>query len=107
MRKEAISLQVRLVVQIEESPERLAFNHRLDGGIVGEMSTSIASLTNAVRSRAERGIPACRATPQPGAGRIERARQGSAIGRGWRRVWNREPSSMPRVMAELRRGAAR
>ena len=52
MRKEAIFLQVRLVVQIEESPERLAFNHRLDGGIVGEMSASIASLTDAVRSRA-------------------------------------------------------
>ena len=40
------------VVQIEESPERLAFNHRLDGGLVGEMSTSIALLTDAVRSRA-------------------------------------------------------
>ncbi len=35
-----------VVVQIEESPERLAFNHRLDSGIVGDMAASIASLAD-------------------------------------------------------------
>ena len=56
------------VVQIEESPERLSFNHRLDGGSVGEMSASIASLTDAVRSRASDEFQSSRCPPQPGAG---------------------------------------
>src|SRR4029078_12252765 len=34
-----------VVVQIEKSSERLAFNHRLDAGIVGEMRTSIGALS--------------------------------------------------------------
>jgi benzoylformate decarboxylase len=44
------------VVQIEESPERLAFNHRLDAGIVGAMAESLTSLTSLLHSRASAGF---------------------------------------------------
>src|ERR1700759_3587136 len=40
------------VVQIEEAPERIAFNHRLDAGLVGEMAASLAMPTGFLRSRA-------------------------------------------------------
>ena len=38
------------VVQVEESPERLALNYRLDAGIVGDIATSLVALTQAVRA---------------------------------------------------------
>jgi benzoylformate decarboxylase len=41
-----------VVVQIEESHAQLAFNQRLDAGIVGEIAGSLVSLTGAVRARA-------------------------------------------------------
>jgi benzoylformate decarboxylase len=91
------------VVQIEESPERLAFNHHLDAGLVGDMATSLAALTNAVRSRA---TPEFRLAAQ---GRNQalaelRAREKEAYRARLEKSWSREPSSMPRVAAELRRG---
>jgi benzoylformate decarboxylase len=92
-----------VVVQIEESPERLAFNHRLDGGIVGEMSTSIAALTNALRSR-QGGEFQHAAKRRNGALAELSARDKEAYRARLEKSWKREPSSMPRVMAELRRG---
>jgi benzoylformate decarboxylase len=92
-----------VVVQIEESPERLAFNHRLDGGIVGEMSTSIAALTNALRSRQGEEFQHA-AKRRNGALAELSARDKEAYRARLEKSWKREPSSMPRVMAELRRG---
>jgi benzoylformate decarboxylase len=92
-----------LVVQIEESPERLAFNHRLDGGIVGEMSTSIASLTNTLCSRQGEEFQLA-AKRRNGALAEQSARDKEAYRARLEKSWKREPSSMPRVMAELRRG---
>jgi benzoylformate decarboxylase len=92
-----------VVVQIEESPERLAFNHRLDGGIVGEMSTSIAALTNALRSRQGEEFQLA-AKRRNGALAELSARDKEAYRARLEKSWKREPSSMPRVMAELRRG---
>src|SRR5690242_17135587 len=40
------------VAQIEEARERLAFNHRLDAGIVGDMAASLDALVSALASRA-------------------------------------------------------
>lgn len=92
-----------VVVQIEESPERLAFNHHLDAGIVGDMATSLVSLTSAVRSRAtaEFGLAAQRRNQ---ALAELRAREKDAYRARLEKSWSREPSSMPRVTAELRRG---
>lgn len=92
-----------VVVQIEESPERLAFNHRLDGGIVGEMSTSIAALTNALRLRQGEELQLA-AKRRNGALAELSARDKEAYRARLEKSWKREPSSMPRVMAELRRG---
>ena len=91
------------VVQIEESPERLAFNHRLDGGIVGEMSTSIASLTDAVRSRASEEFRLAAARRNQALAELN-ARDKEAHRSRLEKSFNREPTSMPRLMAELRRG---
>jgi benzoylformate decarboxylase len=92
-----------VVVQIEESFERLAFNHHLDAGIVGGMATSLVSLTNAVRSRA---TPEFRLAAQRRNQALAelRAREKGAYRVRLEKSWSREPSSMPRVTAELRRG---
>jgi len=39
------------VAQIEESAERLAFNNRLDAGVVGDMAASIGALVNVLATR--------------------------------------------------------
>ena len=92
-----------VVVQIEESAERLAFNHHLDAGIVGEMATSLAALVDTLRSRQPPEFELAaqsrnRALADLSAGEKEahRARL--------EKSWSREPSSMARVTAELRRG---
>ena len=92
-----------VVIQIEESPERLAFNYHLDAGIVGDMATSVVSLTNAVRSRM---TPEFRlAAQRRNQALVElRAREKEAYRARLEKSWSREPSSMPRVTAELRRG---
>ena len=92
-----------VVVQIEESPERLAFNYHLDAGIVGDMATSLVSLTNAVRSRV---TPEFRLAAQRRNQALAelRAREKEAYRARLEKSWSREPSSMPRVTAELRRG---
>ena len=91
------------VVQIEESPERLAFNHRLDAGVVGEMAASLASLTGLLRSQASAEFrTAAQRRNQALADR--RAADREAYRGRLEKSWSREPSSMPRVAAELRRG---
>jgi len=91
-----------VVVQIEESPERLAFNHRLDAGVVGDMASSIAALTEAVRAQQSPGFR------QAAQGRNQvlaelSAREREAHRARLEKSWDREPASMARVMAELRR----
>ncbi len=92
-----------VIVQIEESPERLAFNHRLDGGIVGEMSTSIAFLADAVGSRANEEYKLGAERRNLALAELS-AREKETYRARMEKSWNREPSSMARVMAELRRG---
>ena len=92
-----------VVLQIEESSERLAFNYHLDAGVVGDMVTSLASLTNEVRSRA---TPEFRLAAQRRNEALTelRLREKEAYRARLEKSWDREPSSMPRVAAELRRG---
>ncbi len=91
------------VLQIEQSPERLAFNHRLDVGLVGDLAGAIAALSEAVRA----GAPAeFRASAQRRNAALAetRAQETEAWKTRLEKAWNREPASMPRVTAELRRG---
>ncbi len=92
-----------VVIQIEESSERLAFNNRLDVGIFGDMAASLAALTNAVRSRATADFE--RAAQQRNQALAElSAKEKEAYRARLEKAWSREPSAMPRVTAELRRG---
>ena len=91
-----------VVVQIEESSERLAFNHRLDSGIVGDMAASIASLAKIVSAR--QGAEFKSAAQRRNQALAESsARDREAHKARLEKAWNREPTSMARVTAELRR----
>jgi benzoylformate decarboxylase len=91
------------IIQIEESPDRLAFNHRLDAGLVGDLAASIAALTEAVRSG---GTAEFKTSAQRRNAAIaeHRAQEKDAYKARLEKAWKREPTSMPRVTAELRRG---
>jgi benzoylformate decarboxylase len=91
------------VVQIEESPDRLAFNHRLDAGLVGDLAASLAALTEAVRAGSTAEFKAS-AQRRNAALAERRAGEKEAYKSRLEKAWNREPTSMPRVAAELRRG---
>jgi benzoylformate decarboxylase len=90
------------VVQVEQSSERLAFNHRLDAGIVGDMAVSLAALTEAVLSRAGAEYKLAARGRNRALAEL-RAREKEAYKARVEKSWRREPSSMPRVTAELRR----
>lgn len=92
-----------VVIQIEESPERLAFNHHIDAGIVGEMATSIALLADVVLTRRTSDFKVAaqhRNQMLTDLRKRENEDHRSRLEKGW----NRQPSSMARVTAELRRG---
>lgn len=91
------------VVQIEQSAERLAFNHRLDAGLVGEMSASLTALAARVAARATPQF-AAQADRRNQALAALRASEKEAHRSRLEKSWARQPGSMPRVMAELRRG---
>jgi benzoylformate decarboxylase len=91
------------VIQIEESPERLAFNNRLEAGLVGDLAVSLAAVTDAVRAGAPDEFKA--AAQRRNAALAElRAQEKEAYKLRLEKSWSREPTSMPRVAAELRRG---
>jgi benzoylformate decarboxylase len=92
-----------IVVQIEESSERLAFNHRLDAGIVGDMPASIAFLAKAVSARQSAEFKRAAERRNQALAELS-ARDREAHRARLEKAWNREPSSMARVTAELRRG---
>jgi benzoylformate decarboxylase len=92
-----------IVVQIEESPERLAFNHRLDAGLVGDIAASVAALTAAVRAGATAEFKRAAQARNQALAEL-RAGDREAYRSRLEKSWNREPTSMPRVTAELRRG---
>lgn len=91
------------VAQIEASAERLALNNRLDAGIVGDIAVSLGALTEALRVRASAEF---RQAAQHRNIRLSelQAREKEAYRARVEKGWNRAPSSMPRVTAELRRG---
>jgi benzoylformate decarboxylase len=91
------------VAQIEESPERLAFNNRLDAGVVGDMAASLASLVSALGSRAPQEYRLAAERRNQALAEL-RASEKEAYRARLEKSWNREPSAMPRVTAELRRG---
>jgi benzoylformate decarboxylase len=91
------------VAQIEESPERLAFNNRLDAGLVGDLAASLGALLSALASQAPQ--PFKLAAQRRNAELADlRTRENEAYRARLEKSFKREPPSMPRVTAELRRG---
>ncbi|MBX3525656.1 MAG: hypothetical protein KDJ20_07080 [Hyphomicrobiales bacterium] len=91
------------VVQIEESAERLAFNHRLDAGLVGAMKPSLATLAETVRTKASSDFSSAAQARNHALAEL-RTRERQAYDARLEKSWRREPASMPRAMAELRKG---
>src|SRR5262249_11134994 len=91
------------VVQIEEAPERLGFNHRLDAGLVGDMAVSIAALTDTLRAQASADYKSAAHRRNQALAEL-RAQEKETYRARVEKSWSREPTSMPRVTAELRRG---
>jgi len=91
------------VIQIEESAERLAFNNRLDAGVVGDMAASLGAVVNVLTSRAPQEYKLA-AQRRNAALADLRAREKEAYRTRLDKSWSREPTSMPRVAAEIRRG---
>ena len=103
MPKEATFPAGAAVVQIEESPERLAFNHPLDAGIVGEMAGAIGLLTKAVRALANDEYELAAERRNQALAQL-RAREKDAYRARLEKAGTASRASMARVMAELRRG---
>ncbi|MGQ0681838.1 thiamine pyrophosphate-binding protein [Bradyrhizobium sp.] len=91
------------VLQIEQSPDRLAINHRLDAGLVGDLAGALAALSEAVRAGASAEFNAA-AQRRNAMLAATRAQENEDYRARLEKAWNREPISMPRVTAELRRG---
>ena len=91
------------VVQLESSARPLAFNHAVDVGIVAELGASLRALDIAVAAAA--GEP-WRAAAAARCARLaeEKAAADAAYASRLEKAWARTPTSMPRVMAELRKG---
>lgn len=88
------------VLQIEESVERLARNHALDAGAVGDIGDALARLTE--KLSADPALKAA-ATKRNAELKALREREDAAQKSRAEKAWNRTPTSMPRVMAEIRK----
>lgn len=89
------------VVQIEESRERLAYNHCLHAGVVGGLRASLAALASGLQLKAAPEFK--RAAKQRNAAlKALREVENAAYKARAEKSWNREPMSMSQAMAEIR-----
>ena len=89
------------VLQIEESGERLARNFALDLGVVGCLKQGLGALADAL---ADNRDLAATAQKRNVALRAQKEREVAGQKDRAMKAWDREPASMPRVMAEIRDG---
>ncbi|MBT5193586.1 MAG: thiamine pyrophosphate-binding protein [Rhodospirillaceae bacterium] len=88
------------VVQIEESAARLAYNHPLTGGLVGDLPSALKALSAGLTG-GEYAAAAAARNEDLAAQSTEAEAAYQARGQ---RAWDRSPMSMPRVMAEINAG---
>ena len=105
------------VLQIEESSSRLGYNFALDAGVLSAVGPAIdaldAALVAAVKNAgqgkdADKGKDAgfaSRVDERRAALRSMKAAEDAAQAARLEKAWSRTPTSMPRVMAEIRAGA--
>ena len=92
------------VLQIEQSAARLAHNFALDAGVQAAVAPALAALDAALASAATDTFNAA-AKARAEALRATREAEQAAYKARAAKAWARTPTSMPRVMAELRAGA--
>lgn len=89
------------VIQIEESPARLAYNHPLDAGLVGHLPSTLRAMAQALQADFSYQAQAKSRNTALASQSVEAH---AAYQTRTQRAWNRDPISMPRVMAELSAG---
>jgi benzoylformate decarboxylase len=90
------------VAQIEESPQRLAFNYPLHAGVVGGLKATLEAVVAGLgKAPAEFRTAAQRRNAALKALKVSEAATYKARAE---KSWTREPISMPRVMAEIKAG---
>jgi benzoylformate decarboxylase len=90
------------VLQVEESSARVAFNYALTAGVVGHLPSTLAALNEALELQPDTEF---RHAADERNAEMRRSQASEATGQKRRleRAWNREPPSLPRVVAEIRR----
>jgi len=92
------------VAQIEEAPERLAYNFALDCGIVGALGPTAAALRAEIEAKGAASFKAA-AKGRNADLKALKTQEADAQKSRLQKAWDRSPISMPRAMAELRAGS--
>ncbi len=90
------------VVQIEESPARLAYNYPLTAGLAGHLPSTLVALRQGVLAGSAAYLTAAKA--RNGALADLSTEAAAAYQARSQRAWDRAPMSMPRAMAEISAG---
>jgi benzoylformate decarboxylase len=85
------------VLQIEAAPPRMAYNFAVDAGVIADVDASLEALWQATA-----GINGAAARARQDAFRAQKQADDAAQKARVEKAWSRTPTSMARVMAELR-----
>jgi benzoylformate decarboxylase len=88
------------IAQLEETPQRLAYNHALAAGAVGDLAEAIGALVPMVQAKGGAGLQSAAAKRKASLAALKE-RETAAQRERAEKAWSRIPISMPRVMAEL------
>lgn len=89
------------IVHVEESPQRLGYNHAPDVGLVGNLALALGALAEAV-DKADSGPGSTAVRARNDALSALKEREAAVYRERMKKAWDRQPISMPRVMAEIR-----
>jgi benzoylformate decarboxylase len=85
------------VLQIEAAPPRMAYNFAVDAGVIADVDASLEALWQTTT-----GINGAAARARQDAFRAQKQADDTAQKARVEKAWSRTPTSMPRVMAELK-----
>ena len=85
------------VLQIESAPPRMAYNFAVDAGVIADVDSSLEALWQTTT-----GINGAAARARQDAFRAQKQAEDAAQKTRVEKAWSRTPTSMPRVMAELK-----
>ena len=88
------------VLQVEAAPPRMAYNFAVDAGVIAGMGAALEALWQATTGVAGAGV-----RTRHDAFRAQKQADDAAQKARVEKAWSRSPTSMPRVMAELKAGS--